>query len=65
MFPEKGSVTTTWSPQSPLINIIEILSKMPKKSPKDTNIEFRSRDELYAKIEKHCNLIAQNTTDKL
>lgn len=64
-FAEKGFLTTTWPPQSPDINIIENLWKMLKKSLKDTNIEFRSRDELYAEIEKHWNLIAQNVIGKL
>ena len=64
-FTEKDIVTTTWPPQSPDINIIENLWKMLKKSLKDSNIEFRSRDQLYEEIEKHWNLITQDAINKL
>ena len=52
-FTEKSILTTTWPPQSPDINIIENLWKMLKKSLIDSNIEFRSRDQLYEEVEKH------------
>ena len=38
---------------------------MLKKFLKDSNIEFRSRDQLYEEIEKHWNLITQNAINKL
>ena len=64
-FTEKDIVTTTWPPHSPDINIIENLWKMLKNSLKDSNIEFRSRDQLYEVTEKHWNLITQDAINKL
>ena len=64
-FTEKDIVTTTWPPQSPDIKITENLWKMLKKSLKDSNIEFRSRDQLYEEIEKQWNLITQDAINKL
>ncbi len=65
LFAKKVFAVTTWPPQSSDINIIENLWKMLKKSLKDINIEFPCRDELYAEIEKHWNLISQNVIGKL
>ena len=65
VFTEKDIVTTTWPPQSPDIKITENLWKMLKKSLKDSNFEFRSRDQLYEEIEKQWNLITQDAINKL
>ena len=36
-----------------------------EKSLKDSNIKYRSRDQLYEEIEKHSNLITQDAINKL